>query len=234
MKEGPDIARAAALIGDPARANILTALLSGKALTPSELAREAGVTAQTASSHLAKLESGGLTVTRRQGRHRYVTLASEEVVAVLEILTSLAARNGHLRTRTGPRDPDMRAARVCYNHLAGARAVQLYGHLCASGALTVTQAGITLTDSGAAAMDAFGIDLAALAGKRSPLCRECLDWSERRSHLGGSLGRALLTRMEDLGWLARVPGSRTVTFTPRGQRAFDETFPAARAATEPA
>ena len=226
MKEGPDIARTASLIGDPARANILTALLSGKALTPSELAREAGVTAQTASSHLAKLESGGLTATRRQGRHRYVTLASEEVVAVLEGLTSLAANTGHLRTRTGPRDPDMRAARVCYNHLAGARAVQLYRHLSASGALTVTEAGITLTPSGEAAMSAFGIDLPALRAKRAPLCRECLDWSERRSHLGGSLGRALLARMETLGWLRRHPGSRVITFTPPGSRAFDERFPA--------
>ena len=224
MKEGPDIARTAALIGDPSRANILTALLSGKALTPSELAREAGITAQTASSHLAKLEGGGLTVTRRQGRHRYVTLASEEVVSVLEGLTSLAAHNGHLRTRTGPRDPDMRTARVCYNHLAGARAVQLYRHLSSSGALKVTEAGITLTDRGEPAMVDFGIDLAALRARRAPLCRECLDWSERRSHLGGGLGRALLARMETLGWLRRQAGSRIVTFTPTGQRAFDRQF----------
>lgn len=225
MKEGPDIARIAALIGDPARANILTALLSGKALTASELAREAGVTAQTASSHLAKLEAGGLTATRRQGRHRYVTLASEEVVSVLEGLTSLAAETGHLRTRTGPRDPDMREARVCYSHLAGARAVRLYASLCTSGALTVDESGITLTAAGERRIGEFGIDLPALRARRAPLCRECLDWSERRTHLGGSLGRALLTRMEGLGWLARVPQSRTVRFTPAGERAFEAAFP---------
>lgn len=226
MREGPDIARIAALIGDPARANILTALLSGKALTASELAREAGITAQTASSHLAKLEAGGLTVTRKQGRHRYVTLAGEEVVSALESLTSLAAQTGHLRTRTGPRDPDMRHARVCYSHLAGARAVELYANLCATGALTVDAGGIVLTPAGTARMDAFGIDLAALRARRTPLCRECLDWSERRSHLGGSLGRALFGRMADLGWLRRVEGSRVVHFSGEGLRAFMAAFPA--------
>ncbi|MGR3586478.1 MAG: ArsR/SmtB family transcription factor, partial [Pseudooceanicola nanhaiensis] len=104
MKEGPDISRVAALIGDPARANILTALMSGKALTAAELAEEAGVTPQTASSHIARLAAGGLVTTRRQGRHKYVALASDEVGTVLESLIGLAARSGHLRTRTGPRD----------------------------------------------------------------------------------------------------------------------------------
>lgn len=226
MKEGPDIARTAALIGDPARANILTALLSGKALTASELAREAGITAQTASSHLKKLEAGGLTVTRQQGRHRYVTLAGEDVASLLESLTNLAARSGHLRTRTGPRDPDMREARVCYSHLAGARAVRLYRSLCETGALTVRGEGIALSEAGAARMSDFGIDLPVLAARRTPLCRECLDWSERRSHLGGSLGRALFDRMGELGWLRRVEGSRVVHFTPKGERAFDGVFPA--------
>jgi len=225
MREGADIARIAALIGDPARANILTALLSGKALTPSELAREAGVTPQTASSHLARLESGGLTRTRRQGRHRYVTLAGNEVAGMLEQLTVLAAGAGHLRTRPGPRDPDMRAARVCYNHLAGARAVQLYDCLRRTGALAIGADGITLTDAGSSAMEALGIDVGALRAARAPLCRECLDWSERRTHLAGSLGRALFTAMETRGWLKRIDGSRTVRFTRAGGAAFDAAFP---------
>ncbi|MEM9221442.1 MAG: winged helix-turn-helix domain-containing protein [Pseudomonadota bacterium] len=225
MKEGPDLAYLASLIGDPARANILTALLTGKALTASELAREAGITAQTASSHLAKLEAGGLTRARKQGRHRYVTLSSEDVAEVLSGLMGLAESRGHLRARTGPRDPEMRAARVCYNHLAGARAVQLYESLRRRQALTVDEMGLTLTTEGEAVMGDMGIDVAALRNGRTPLCRECLDWSERRTHLAGSLGRALFSRMEEMGWLKRVDGSRTVRFTRPGERAFDRTFP---------
>ncbi|MEO0960637.1 MAG: winged helix-turn-helix domain-containing protein, partial [Pseudomonadota bacterium] len=119
MKAGPDIAHIAALIGDPARANMLTALMSGKALTVSELAEEAGVTIQTASSHLSKLDEGGLLRPRKQGRHKYFTLASDDVAHVLEGLMGLAAGSGYLRKRTGPRDAELRRARVCYNHLAG-------------------------------------------------------------------------------------------------------------------
>lgn len=119
MRDGPDIARVAALIGDPARANMLSALMSGKALTATELAQEAGVQAQTASSHLSRLVEGGLVAPRKSGRHKYFSLAGEEVAEVLEALMGLAAGKGHLRTRTGPKDQAMRQARVCYNHLAG-------------------------------------------------------------------------------------------------------------------
>ncbi|NNG02830.1 MAG: winged helix-turn-helix transcriptional regulator, partial [Inquilinus sp.] len=125
MKTGPDIAHVAALLGDPARANMLTALMSGRALTASELASEAGVTPQTASAHLARLQQGGLVVPRKQGRHRYYALTGEDVAAVLEALMGLAARTGHLRTRTGPKDPALRRARVCYDHLAGELGVRM-------------------------------------------------------------------------------------------------------------
>ncbi|MEL6219421.1 MAG: winged helix-turn-helix domain-containing protein, partial [Pseudomonadota bacterium] len=133
MKEGPDIARIAALIGDPARANMLTALMSGKALTVSELAEEAGVTIQTASSHLSKLDEGGLLRPRKQGRHKYFQLADAEVAHVLEALMGLATRQGAKRVRTGPRDAQMQQARVCYNHLAGRMGVQMYRSLLARG-----------------------------------------------------------------------------------------------------
>ena len=116
MKEGPDIARIAALIGDPARANMLTALMSGKALTASEFAGEANVTLQTASAHLSKLDEGGLLRPRKQGRQKYFSLASDDFARVLEGLMGLAALSGHLRSRTGPNDPALRKARVCYNH----------------------------------------------------------------------------------------------------------------------
>src|SRR4051812_39496459 len=116
MKDGPSIAPIAALIGDPARANMLTALLSGKALTASELAQEAGITAQTASSHLTKLESGGLLDMVKQGRHRYFRLAQADVAEMLETIMGVAARAGHLRSRPGPSEPHLRKARVCYDH----------------------------------------------------------------------------------------------------------------------
>jgi DNA-binding transcriptional ArsR family regulator len=125
MKAGPDIAMVASLVGDPARANILTALMTGRALTASELAQEAGITPQTASSHLGKLEAGGLIEPEKQGRHRYYRLTGPDVAAVLEGLEGLAARAGHLRVRTGPKEPALRRARVCYDHLAGDLGVQM-------------------------------------------------------------------------------------------------------------
>ena len=224
MKSGPDIARIAALIGDPARANILTALMSGKALTATELAAEAGVTQQTASAHLAKLEEGGLLNPRKQGRHKYFSLASDEVARVLEGLMGLAAGAGHLRSRTGPRDPALRKARVCYNHLAGDMGIRLYEGLLEKGWLETRDGGPVLSDTGRVHMAEFGIDLARLEKARTPLCRDCLDWSERRSHLAGSLGRALLARFEDLGWARREDGTRVVHFSRRGETAFNERF----------
>ena len=224
MKEGPDISRIAALIGDPAPANMLTALMSGKALTATELSQEAGITRQTASTHLAKLDEGGLLMPRKQGRHKYFSLASDDVAHVLEVLMGLAAESGHLRTRTGPRDEELRKARVCYNHLAGHMGILMYDGFRHQGFLDVGAAGLTLTNAGASFVDGFGVNLEALQAQKSPLCRECLDWSERRSHLAGSLGRSLLAQMEYLGWAKRIPGSRIVRFTKAGQAEFDATF----------
>ncbi len=220
MKTGPDISRVAALIGDPARANILTALMSGKALTATELANEAGVTLQTASAHLAKLQVGGLLALRRQGRHKYFSLASDEVAKVLEGLMGLAAGAGHLRTRTGPKDAALKKARVCYNHLAGEMGTQLFESLVDRNHLIRDGDDLVLTESGRAEMLGFGIDLDTLVAARAPLCRECLDWSERRSHLAGSLGRAVFSRLETLGWARRHKASRVVSFSGEGARAF--------------
>ena len=188
MKEGPDIALIGALIGDPARANMLTLLMSGRAHTASELATEAGVTAQTASGHLGKLTDAGLLSLRKQGRHKYFTLADDDVAHVLEAIMGLAARHGHGRTRTGPKDPAMRKARVCYDHLAGDMGVRVYdaltarNHICGAG----------LTPAGTNFMTEFGIEFANLSPRRRPLCRTCLDWSERRTHLAGATWRGLL------------------------------------------
>ncbi|MET1411144.1 winged helix-turn-helix domain-containing protein [Roseibium sp. HPY-6] len=227
MKEGPDIARIGALIGDPARANILGALLGGKALTATELATEAGITGQTASSHLKKLVDGSLLVQTKQGRHRYFTLAGPEVAAVLEAVMGLAAHKGHLRVRTGPRDPAMRAARVCYDHLAGDMAVRIFDSMQSRGFLKVTQekSGLGLTECGEAFVCDVGIDLEGLKSARRPLCRACLDWSERRSHLAGSLGAAFLAKFQDEGWMRRERDSRVVQISPIGNERLVKLFP---------
>jgi DNA-binding transcriptional ArsR family regulator len=224
-EQSPDIARIAALIGDPARANMLTALVAGQALTAGELAREAGVTLQTASSHLGKLEQGGLLHFTKQGRHKYARLASQDVASLLESLMGLAAKTGALRTRPGPKDAALRHARICYNHLAGTLGVQMYQSLLAHGHLTAAATGPILTAKGRCFATDFGIDLAALEARKTPLCRDCLDWSERRLHLAGSLGRALLTQIEAKGWAtSRQTPSRIVTFTRQGEAAFTALF----------
>jgi len=224
MKDGPAIAQIAALIGDPARANMLTALMSGKALTAGELAREAGISPQTASSHLKKLLDGGLLRVKGQGRHKYYGLSGEDVAHTLENLMGLAAGHGHLRTRTGPNDLEMREARVCYNHLAGSRGVQLFTSMRARGLLDVSDDLVSLTETGARFCTDFGIDLDDLNKSRAPLCRPCLDWSERETHLAGKLGRAMLSRMEELGWLSRKPGRRIIQFSRSGSAKFSEQF----------
>ncbi len=225
MKEGPDIARIAALIGDPARANILTALMVGKALTATELAQEAGVTIQTASVHLSKLEEGGLISARKQGRHKYFTLGSPNVASLLEALMGLASDKGHLRTRTGPRNDALRAARICYNHLAGEAGIQIYDSLVERGHLENNEMGLQLTSNGHRFMSQFGLGIESISLLKAPLCRECLDWSERRSHLAGSLGRKLLDHMKGLGWLRVENGSRVITFSANGKAAFSKSFP---------
>jgi DNA-binding transcriptional ArsR family regulator len=224
MKEGPDIAFIAALIGDPARANILTALMSGKALTATELAAEAGVTLQTASSHLSKLVQGDLLRVLKQGRHKYFSLASDDVAHVLEAIMGLAAGAGHLRVRTGPKDMALRHARVCYSHLAGHMGIRLYDNLTASGYIIINDEVLKLTDDGIMFAQEFGIDVDALRAKPVPLCRECLDWSERRSHLAGSLGRAFLSRLEELGWAKRDQKTRIVNFSIDGEAHFKQMF----------
>jgi DNA-binding transcriptional ArsR family regulator len=226
MKDGPAISNVAALIGDPARANILTALMAGKALTVSELAQEAGVTLQTTSAHLSKLLDGSMVAVRKQGRHKYFTLASPKVADTIEALMGLAADTGHLRTRTGPRDEALRAARRCYNHLAGSAGVQLYESMVRRGFLSVDASGLSLSPAGRAFSDDLGIDVDRLSVSRTPLCRECLDWSERKTHLAGSLGRALLDHMIEDKWVVHYSNSRAVAFTVRGQWRFAEVFPA--------
>lgn len=219
MKDGPVIATVAALIGDPARANMLTALLDGRALTVSELAEAAGVALSTASGHLAKLDAAGLLSAERQGRHRYFRLAGADVGQVLEGLMGLAQRTGAVRTRSGPRDAALRQARICYDHLAGERGVALLDAL-SHGGLIGDGPEPPVTDRGRSFFAQLGIEVDAMSYGRRPMCRRCLDWSERRSHLGGALGAALLDRIMAAGWARRGPG-RVIAFTPAGEGDFD-------------
>lgn len=212
MHEGPIISRVAALIGDPARANMLVALMDGRALTVTELAGVAGVTVQTASGHLAKLNDAGLTVTSKQGRHRYIRLTDTDVANVLEGLMGLAQRTGAVPVRTGPQDAALRTARICYDHLAGERGVELYEMLIQK---RFIQCGDTpsITLAGRTFFDALGIDMSSIDASRRPACRACLDWSERRHHLGGALGAAILRMMVNRKWAVRRAG-RVVDLAP--------------------
>ena len=224
MKEGPDIALLGALIGDPARANMLSALMSGKALTATELATEGNITAQTASTHLARLEAGGLVCKSKQGRHRYFSLADDAVGALLENMMGLAALKGHMRVRTGPKDPALRHARVCYNHLAGELGVQMFDSLKQRGFVRQNNDELELRAQGQHFARELGINLDGLKNSRRPLCKSCLDWSARRSHLAGALGTALLERFYQMGWAKRQEGTRVVIFSKTGKATFDRHF----------
>jgi hypothetical protein len=196
--------------------------MSGTALTASELASEAGVTAQTASSHLAKLEAGGLISAVKQGRHRYFRLGDADVAEMLEKMIGVAARAGHLRTRSGPAEPALRKARVCYDHLAGEMGVQMFEALVKARHLSLRGNQVSLTRSGEKFAADFGMNLPEAS--RRPLCRTCLDWSQRRTHLAGALGAALLDKFYGLKWARRAGDSRAVVFTPLGEAKFNRLF----------
>src|SRR5215510_11070865 len=214
------IAATAALLGDPARANILAALLDGRALTAKELAYAAHVTPQTASGHLAKLSDGGLLTAEKQGRHRYYRIASPLVGQMLEGVMAVAGPEP-VRATTWRGGEALRTARTCYDHLAGRLGVALADALCDRGHVVLGTDGGELTETGQRFLDGFG---ASPAPGRRVFCRPCLDWSERRPHLGGRVGAALACRCFELGWIARQRDTRAVAITAAGHRGFGEMF----------
>ena len=224
MNDEPYIAQVASVIGDPARSNMLMALMDGRALTASELASIAGVTAPTASSHLKQLVDVGLVVPTKQGRHRYYRLAGVEVATALEALMVLSQNAKPRRRRTGPRDQAMRYARSCYNHLAGSLGVAITEALLDKRYLIAADDSFVLSDRGVSFFDRFGIDPVRCKQKRRALARPCLDWSERRPHLGGSLGDALLTRLVEKGWVSRPKPGRVITVKSAGRQGVIEVF----------
>jgi DNA-binding transcriptional ArsR family regulator len=219
MRDGPNITNIAAMIGDHARAEVLTVLMGGMALTATELADAAGVTRQTVSTHLAKLQDAGLLSVEAQGRHRYFRIADAEVAQLLESLMGVSFGLGAVRVRSSPREPALRKARVCYDHLAGELGVLVYESLAHRGAFALGADGVSLTSSGVDAVRALGIEPDTLKSSRRPFCRTCLDWSERRHHLAGGLGAAMLDRFQQLGWARRVPDSRVLAFSAGGETA---------------
>jgi DNA-binding transcriptional ArsR family regulator len=212
-----DFASAAALMGDPTRARMLAALMDGRARTATELALEGGVTASTTSSHLGRLTAAGMLAIVRQGRHRYFRIATPEVAAALEGMMSIAPPRTGSAPRPGPREEGMRYARVCYDHLAGVAGVALLDEMRRTGVLSGSDEELALTGEGERWCATVGVDLSRARSTRRRLCRACLDWSERRTHLAGALGAAVLERMFALGYARRERGSRTVVLNPRGE-----------------
>jgi DNA-binding transcriptional ArsR family regulator len=223
MDTGPKIAQVASLVGDPARANMLAHLMDGRALTASELAYISGVSPQTASGHLAKLSDAGLLALEKQGRHRYFRLATPLVARMLEGIM-VVAQDGPARHHNHWRGGDaLRTARTCYDHMAGRIAVCIAGSLVERSHVVLDEDGGKVTEAGHSFLEGIGIDLPS-ESKRRVFCRPCLDWSERRSHLAGVVGAALLHHALDRDWVRRVKDNRALTVTPRGQQEFTETF----------
>jgi DNA-binding transcriptional ArsR family regulator len=242
VKGDADISSVGALLGDSGRAKILMALGDGRALPASVLADEAGVAASTASAHLGRLVDGGLLTVERHGRHRYFRLSGPQVMELLEAMARLAPATPVTSLRQGTKAQAVRFARTCYDHLAGVLGTELMSALLERELLTggtgefdpahangdrLSSPGFDydyqLTSQGVEQFQAFGIELGSLP-RRRPLIRYCVDWSEQRHHLAGSLGAALAERMFDLGWIARARNSRAVHVSREGRRGLQETF----------
>lgn len=229
MASTSEFAEVAAVAGDPARAAMLHALMDGRALTATELARVAGIAPQTASGHLARMIAVGVVTVEKQGRHRYHRLASPAVAQMMESIMQVASGGGRAPLAVGPRDVALRTARTCYDHIAGRLGVAIADAMVARGYAELTHDAGVITETGMALLDRIGMDVGAFtfaSGKRAPrvLCRPCLDWSERRPHLAGAVGAALCSLSLAQGWLRRIERTRAVAITPAGRRVYRERF----------
>lgn len=224
MVDIPYIAEAAALIGDPARANMLSALKDDDVLSATELAQVAGVAPSTASEHLSKLLTAGMVFVERKGRHRYFRLASAEVADALEVLEALAENIAPRHRPMSAKAAKIRFARSCYDHLAGHLGVRLAQAFVHLGYIHQTERNFDISLKGARAMLSLGIDLKALKAGHRRLLRPCPDWSEGHAHLGGSLGAKIFEKFCERGWLERRNTDRTVTVTANGRAQFRERF----------
>ncbi|TML16973.1 MAG: winged helix-turn-helix transcriptional regulator [Actinobacteria bacterium] len=220
MQGDPDIAAAAALLAEPARAVLVTAVIADGELPATELAARAQIAPSTASEHLARLVAGGFLSSEKHGRHRYYRLADPAVAAAVEALALVAPQPTVRSLREATRSELLREARTCYDHLAGRVGVALARSLERDGTLVRRNSGYDLGPKSGARLEELGIDLAALERLRRPIVRGCLDWSERELHVAGALGAALADRFFELGWIRRRDGNRSVEVTARGRDAF--------------
>ncbi|MGB0835225.1 MAG: ArsR/SmtB family transcription factor [Vibrio gallaecicus] len=225
MNNEPNIAHVASLIGEPARAKMMVALMSGKALTATELAIEADIGSSTASSHLAKLINSELLVVRKQGRHKYFQLKDHQIAELIESLLNISARSQVSTISTGPTNAALRKARICYDHLAGEVAVKLLDALKARQLIVYSSnSDIQLSNKGVVFFEELGADISKLKQHRRVLCKACLDWSERRDHLAGHLGQWVLNDLVNRGWLIRELDSRVMTFSRTGFKQFAKLY----------
>jgi DNA-binding transcriptional ArsR family regulator len=233
-----DIAPVAALLADPARASMLTALLDGPPLAAGELSQVAGISAATASAHLARLLEGGLVRVTQQGRHRYYRLAGHEIAEIIEVMSRISPVRPVRSLRQSREAVALAEARTCYDHLAGRAGVALLDALLGAGMLagvgidgtgtdgigTDLAAEYEVTQTGTGALAAFGVDVSAARRSRRRFAGACLDWTQRRPHLSGALGAAITARLIEVGWIIRGPSRRAVRVTPAGRAGLAETF----------
>ena len=219
MDGDADLAAVGTLLAEPARARMLSALGDGRALPASALAAEAGVAPSTASGHLARLVDGGLLAAESRGRRRYFRLGGPEVAEALEALARVAPREPVSSLGEATRIDALRAARTCYDHLAGRLGTALMDTLLERGLVADEH----VTDAGIERLGELGIDLDTIPGRR-PRFRSCLDWSERRPHAAGKLGAALATHAFELGWVEPLDGSRALRVTAAGEAGFADAF----------
>jgi len=230
-----DVAAAAELFADSTRAGVVAALLDGRVLTAGELARMTGVSAQTVSAHLRRLRAAGILAVDAQGRHRYYRLVDERAGRVFEALAALAPMRAVQSLRQSKIAAELRFARTCYDHLAGAVAVAVTDALVRAEAIVAADRRYQLGAAGTEIFSSLGVSLDAVGRARRSFAHPCLDWSERRHHLAGALGAGLLVALGERGWVSRRPTSRAVTLHTRGRDGLvtllDCTFPGEHASS---
>lgn len=224
MSINPNIAEVVSLLAEPSRATILTHLMDGRFHTASELALMTGITPQTASFHLSKLIEGRLITFEKHGRHRYYQLASTDIASLLESFLAISAPPKVRSLRQSTQVQLLREARTCYDHLAGKLGVDLTDALLANQYITTGDTEFVITPKGETFFTHFGLDLPTLKRKRRSFSHACLDWSERRHHLGGALGQGLMNHLFDIGWIVRVPSIRAIKVTKRGTTGLHTVF----------
>ncbi|GIN85331.1 transcriptional regulator [Heyndrickxia sporothermodurans] len=224
MSSDPNIAMIASLLSEPSRAAILLALMDDRFYTAGELAKKGGVKPQTASYHLSKMVEANIATVEKQGRHRYYRLSGHEVAKILESLLYLAPPVEIKSFNQSVEDKAIRLARTCYDHIAGNLGVKLTEAMLEMEIIKIDHSEIKITEKGNKFFSDLQVDITHIRKKRRSFCHQCLDWTERRFHLGGALGHAILEKLLELGWIQRAEKTRALKITPKGTKGFEEVF----------